>query len=123
MALAQTPAGKITWGNGAPSSARIPQFNIRSNADLIARIRALCRAERRTFADVLRVLLDAYEARALGVEPDRRTDPFTPGRRMIACPPVSSHFWPRHDLAESCNNQSISLRDWSESERVFGQAT
>lgn len=47
----------------APSPGqRVPQINIRGEAELIGRFRAHCRDERRTYADMLRVLLDAYEA-------------------------------------------------------------
>ena len=46
-----------------PPPSRPPQINIRGDAEVIARFRALCRAERRTYADMLAVLLDAYDAR------------------------------------------------------------
>ena len=42
---------------------QLAQINVRGDAELIARFRTLCRAERRTYADMLAVLLHAYERR------------------------------------------------------------
>lgn len=57
-AVAATPE---RWPSREP--VRDGQISIKAPLDVIARFRTLCRDDRRTYADMLSILMDGYEGR------------------------------------------------------------
>ena len=49
-----------------PRSQEILQINIRGDAVTIERFKRLCRDDRRTYADMLRILMESFEAKGRG---------------------------------------------------------
>ena len=56
------PAKPERWPSREP--VRDGQISIKAPTDVIARFRRLCKDDRRTYADMLEILMNAYEGRA-----------------------------------------------------------
>ena len=59
--LEPAPAPEARWPSREP--IRDGQISIKAPEDVIARFRKLCRDARRTYADMLGILMDRYEGR------------------------------------------------------------
>ena len=55
------PEPEARWPSREP--VRDGQISIKAPEDVIARFRKLCRDDRRTYADMLGILMDAFEGR------------------------------------------------------------
>lgn len=58
----QLPAEPERWPSREPT--RDGQISIKAPTDVITRFRRLCKDDRRTYADMLEILMNAYEGRA-----------------------------------------------------------
>ena len=61
-ASAQAPQPAERWPSREP--VRDGQISIKAPLDVIERFRRLCKDDRRTYADMLTILMDAYEQRS-----------------------------------------------------------
>lgn len=53
------------WPSREP--VREAQINVRGDADTINRFKKLCKDDRRTYIDMLRIIMDTFEGRAGGL--------------------------------------------------------
>lgn len=60
-ALQPHPIETARWPSREP--VRDGQISIKAPTDVIARFRRLCKDDRRTYADMLEILMNAYEGR------------------------------------------------------------
>jgi hypothetical protein len=60
-AVAPDPGAPSRWPSREP--IRDGQVSIKAPLDVIGRFRAMCRDDRRTYADMLTILMDRYEGR------------------------------------------------------------